>query len=126
MRVFCRLIPLLRKGLIKDLRSEMKIRYNDLKGGFNYQEFDVVFTDGKALYIMECKSSSISGNDLSKLNSVIPEFGGLTGKGILFSCKPSSDRGIKQKAKNLNLILSSDNSLFRQLEEMIQPGGCRR
>jgi len=124
--VFLRLIPFLKKGLIKDLRSEMKIRYNDLKGGSNYQEFDVIFTDGRILYIIECKSSSISGNDLSKLSSVTREFGGVTGKGILFTCKLSPDRGIKQKAKNLNLILSSGNNLFRQLEEMIQSGGHHR
>jgi len=124
--VYLRLMPLVEKGVIKDLRSELKLRYNDIKSGSSYQEFDVIFTDGRTLYMIECKTSSISGNDLSKLSSVTREFGGVTGKAILFTCKPSQDRGIQQKAKNLNILLSSSNSLFTQMEKMIQHGGRYR
>ena len=124
--VFLRLKPLFKKGLIRDLRSELKVRFNDVKGGSQYQEFDVVFTDGIVLYVIECKSSSISGNDLSKLSSVTREFGGVTGKGILFTCRPSFDHVIKQKAKNLNILLSSDNNIFMHLEEMLQSRGQHR
>ncbi len=55
--------------------------------GSIYQEFDIVLTDGKRLYVIECKSGRRSkGEFVEKLSSITRQFGGVEGRGIVASC----------------------------------------
>ena len=96
--VYAGLQPLLDSKKIKDMRIGFEISAN--KGaksnqenqgiyiaGSIYQEFDIVLTDGKRLYVIECKSGRRSkGEFVEKLSSITRQFGGVEGRGIVASC----------------------------------------
>jgi hypothetical protein len=123
---YMELQPLLDAGMIKDMRIGLEVSFKDepsnrksqsfadqLRSQFGetYQELDVVFTDGRRLYIVECKSGLLKGVYLRKLESITRYFGGNEGQGILAYSKPTKSRVINQKAKeahNISLVEGSD------------------
>ena len=75
--------------------------------GDTYQELDITFTDGKKLYIVECKSGNINSDYIMKLQNITKYFGGLKGQGILATCFPSRNKILKKKifdSKNIKLV----------------------
>jgi hypothetical protein len=117
------------KGIIKDLRINMEISlkeklHEEKKGsnidwqdqlnqiyGESYQELDVVFTDGKRLYIVECKAGRIKSEDIMKLQNNIRFFGGNDGKSFLVSCFEPDNSVVKkkiEKARNVELVNGSN------------------
>jgi ribonuclease HII len=59
-----------------------------------------------------------------KLQNIVRYFGGIEGRAVLASCFYPKNKVVRKKiddSKNLQSV--SGNSLFRQLEEMIHPGG---
>jgi hypothetical protein len=79
------------------------------------------------LYVIECKAGSGNSEHVMKPQNIVRYFGGIEGKAVLNSCFYPKNKVITKKiddSKNLQSV--SGNSLFRQLEEMIQPGGRRR
>ena len=86
-----------------------------------YQELDVVFTDGRRLYIIECKAGNVNSEHIMKLQNITRYFGGIEGRAILASCFYPNNKIVRKKiddSKNLKAV--SGNNLFKQLEELIQ------
>ena len=113
--------PLVENGIIYDLRIGLEIGFKDKKNAKNssgldnlknmfgdtYQELDITFTDGKKLYIVECKAGNIKSDYIMKLQNITKYFGGLKGQGILASCFPPNSKIVKKKitdSKNISLI----------------------
>lgn len=51
------------------------------------QELDVVFCGDHHLYVVECKSGNVRGEEIQKLSAIVALYGGSHGRGILFASK---------------------------------------
>ena len=132
---YMKLKPHLESGLIKDLRIGLEVGFKEdfsdnrsfdykeqllSQFGETYQELDVAFTDGKRLFIIECKAGSVKGDQLSKFESVIRYYGGIEGRGVLACCFPIKSSAVKQKAREAhNIQLITGKYLFNELDEYI-------
>lgn len=121
--VYLGLKPLLDSGVIKDLRVGLEISIDDSKGySFLsdqqlYQELDVTFTDGKSLYIVECKAGGMKSDHVMKLQNIVRYFGGISGRGVFACCFKSKNKVVNKKVQessNLNLIWGQ--GLIQQIE----------
>jgi hypothetical protein len=139
---FMKLQPLVDTGSIKDLRIGLEVSFKEnavdnstssisaqLSSlfGNTYQELDISFTDGRRLYVIECKAGNVNSEHVMKLQNVVRYFGGIEGRAVLASCFYPKNKVVRKKiddSKNLQLV--SGKNLFKQLEEMFQPGGCHR
>jgi hypothetical protein len=139
---FMKLQPLVDTGVIKDMRIGLEVSFKDddtdkssssfsaqLSNlfGDTYQELDITFTDGRRLYVIEFKAGNVTSEHVMKLQNIVRYFGGIEGRAVLASCFYPKNKVVRKKiddSKNLQSV--SGNSLFRQLEEMIQPGGRHR
>ena len=139
---FMKLQPLVDAGLIKDMRIGLEVSFKEDDAdkssssfsaqlsnlfGDTYQELDITFTDGRRLYVIECKAGNVNSEHVMKLQNIVRYFGGIEGRAVLASCFCPKNKVARKKiddSKNLQSV--SGNSLFRQLEEMIQPGGRHR
>lgn len=135
---FMKLQPLVDTGVIKDIRIGLEISFkenNGEKGGLSnfteltnifgkpYQELDVTFTDGRNLYVIECKAGGVNSDQVMKLQNIVRYFGGIEGKAILASCFEANDSVVKKKIKDSkNLQSVSGNNLFKELEKIILSG----
>lgn len=140
--VYIRLHPFLASGLIKDLRLGLEVSFKEDSSdtgapsigkqlsnllGETYQELDITFTDGKRLYIIECKAGSVKGVQVRKLESVTRYFGGIESRGILACCFPPRSNVVKQKAHEAhNVQLMAGNYLFEELEALIYRIGVEK
>ena len=133
---FLKLQPLVDAGLIKDIRIGLEVSFkqeNPEKNssgfrtqlsnlfGEKYQELDICVTDGRRLYVIECKAGNVTSDDVMKHQNIVRYFGGIEGKGIFATCFQPASKVVRKKldeSKNLQLV--SGNSLLRQLEEIIQ------
>lgn len=86
--VFTLLRDLEMRGLIHDLRIGMEVGYpgtikhpNESPTG----EFDCVFTDGKRLWLVECKAGNVKQEHIHKLENNLKTYGGISARGILVS-----------------------------------------
>jgi len=136
---FMKLQPLVDAGTIKDMRIGLEISFkedNADKGalsfgarlsslfGDTYQELDVTFTDGKRLYIIECKAGYVNSEHVMKLQNIVRYFGGIEGRAVLASCFYPKNKVVRKKIEDSkNIQSASGNNLIRQLNEMIQSGG---
>jgi len=89
--LFFLLRPLEEEGLIFDLRIGSEVDYagnprhpKDPPNG----EFDCVFTDGKRLWVVECKAGAVKQEHIQKLENNLKTYGGIAAKGILVSSFP--------------------------------------
>jgi len=139
---FMKLQPLVDTGLIKDMRIGLEVSFKEDdadKGslsfgaqlsslfGDTYQELDITFTDGRRLYVIECKAGNVNSEHVMKLQNIVRYFGGIEGRAVLASCFYPKNKVVRKKiddSKNLQSV--SGNNLFKQLEEMIQSGGRHR
>jgi hypothetical protein len=136
---FMKLQPLVDTGLIKDMRIGLEVSFKEDDAdkssssfsaqmsnlfGDTYQELDITFTDGRRLYVIECKAGNVKSEHVMKLQNIVRYFGGIEGRAVLASCfYPKNKVVIKKIDDSKNLQSVSGNSLFRKLEEMIQLGG---
>lgn len=136
---FIRLQPLVDAGLIKDMRIGLQVAFKEDSHennsvsiqeqisnilGDTYQEFDITLTDGRRLYIIECKAGAVKTEHVMKIHNIIRYFGGIEGRAILASCFCPNNRVVKKKiddSKNLKSV--SGTNLFKQLEAIIRMGG---
>lgn len=118
--------PLLDAGEIWDLRIGLEVSIDDEKGysflsNKNlYQELDVTFTDGKSLYIVECKAGAVKSDHVMKLQNIVRYFGGLAGQGIMCCCFSPKNQVVRKKideSKNISLI--SGEKLLEQVDAVI-------
>ena len=93
----------------------------------SYHELDITFTDGRRLYVIECKAGRVISEHVMKLQNIVRYFGGNEGRGVLASCIEPKSKVLRKKideAKNLQSV--SGDRLFRQLEEIVKSGGGYR
>jgi hypothetical protein len=139
---FMKLQPLVDSGFIKDMRIGLEVSFKEDSGGKEsasfgdqlsnlfgdtYQELDVVFTDGRRLYIVECKAGSVQGEYVRKLESITRYFGGIAGRGILACCFPPRSAVVKQKSEEAsNVKLMAGGYLFEELDALMYSIGGQR
>lgn len=92
--VYALLRPLQDEGTIRDVRVGFEAGYHD--GETNKQqnlaqEFDCVFTDGKRLWIVECKAGPVRQEAIQKLENNLKLYGGVAARGLLVSSFPLTD-----------------------------------
>lgn len=88
---YLQLLPLVRAGKIFDLRIGLEISQSGHRPGFGetpYGEFDCTFTDGRRLYIVECKAGAVKQDHIQKLENNLKTYGGVAARGILFHAFP--------------------------------------
>lgn len=81
--VYLQLKPLLNSKIF-DMRIGLEISSKDNSN--TLQEFDVIFTDHKRLYIIECKAGYYDSSAVVKLQNNISIYGGTAGRGCLAAC----------------------------------------
>jgi len=92
--------------------------------GDTYQELDITFTDGKRLYVIECKAGYVTSEHIMKLQNIIRYFGGIEGRGVLVSCFPPSNAVVRKKiADSKNLQAISGDNIIKQIKSIIESGG---
>ncbi len=124
--------PLMNEGIIKDLRIGLEVNFKEqqkstTKLGLGkksmpaktYQELDVMFTDGKRLYIIECKAGMPRSEHVPKLQEIIKYFGGNEGRGILVTVLPPNYAAVKKRIKESSLWAVSGQDLPKQLTALI-------
>jgi len=125
--------PYVKSGKIHDLRIGLEISFKetidkkqsfgfgDLRSivGETYQELDLVFTDGKKLYIVECKAGAVKSDHVMKLQNIVRYFGGSGGHGILAACFPPPGKITKKKIEDSsNIYLASGRYLKENIENL--------
>lgn len=139
---FMKLQPFVAAGLIEDIRIGLEVSFKENSTdnrslslsaqlsnllGDTYQELDIAFTDGRRLYIIECKAGDVNSEHIMKLQNIVRYFGGIEGRAVLASCFPPKNKVVRKKIDDSqNLQSVSGNNLFKQLEEMIQYGERHR
>ncbi len=139
---FIKLKPLVDTGVIKDMRIGLEVSFKEdskektsagigdqLRNlfGDKYQELDITFTDGRRLYVVECKAGwTVSGEYVRKLESITRYFGGIEGSGILACCIPTRSSVVKQKAAEArNVKLLGGKHLFDEFEALLCNAGVK-
>jgi hypothetical protein len=90
--VYSLLAPLQDEGLISDVRVGYEPDYPDgASNRWGAQEFDCSFTDGKRLWIVECKAGPVRQEATQKLENILRTYGGIAARGLLVSSFPLSD-----------------------------------
>jgi hypothetical protein len=134
--VFTKLKPFVNSGVIKDLRIGLEVSFkedhltpsssssstqaNEFLGE-TYQEFDITFTDGRRLYIIECKAGKVTSEHVMKLQNIIRDFGGIDGVGILVSCFSIENEIIKNKLKDARIAhVIANDQLLNQFKEILK------
>jgi hypothetical protein len=88
---YLQLLPLVKAGKIFDLRIGLEIAQTGHHPGFGetpYGEFDCTFTDGKRLFVVECKAGAVKQEHIQKLENNLKTYGGVAARGILFHAFP--------------------------------------
>lgn len=86
--VYLLLEPKLVSGTIKDLRIGLEVSWAPAQPNSSLmaaQEFDVCFTDGNRLTIIECKAGAVYVGDVYKLENSVAKYGGVDANGLLVS-----------------------------------------
>lgn len=86
--VYSLLKPLEVEGVIRDIRVGLEAGYPDDSlpaRERRAQEFDCIFTDGRRLWIVECKAGPVRQDAIQKLENNLKLYGGVAAKGFLIS-----------------------------------------
>lgn len=89
--VYSVLQPLQHEGLIHDVRVGLEVGFRQVvaaKHEAPAQEFDCSFTDGKRLWIVECKAGQVKQDAIQKLENNLRQYGGIAARGLLVSGLP--------------------------------------
>ncbi len=119
--IYCELLELLDKQVIYDLRLNMILgveNTNATQGDKRpiYTELDIAFSDGKNLYVVECKSGELKNKGvLTALSTNAQIFGGANAKCILIPIDGNLGKGIQEKVKILNIKF-----IFRDFKKNIE------
>ena len=116
-----KLQPLVDAGLIKDMRIGLEVSFKEDDAdkssssfsaqlsnlfGDTYQELDITFTDGRRLYVIECKAGNVNSEHVMKLQNIVRYFGGIEGRAILASCFYPKNKIVRKKIDDSKNLLS--------------------
>ncbi|GAA7447022.1 hypothetical protein ckin115_09710 [Helicobacter pylori] len=119
--IYFELLDLLDKQVIYDLRLNMRLSVESMTDAQRnerpiYAELDMAFSDGKNLYIIECKSGGLKDKGvLANLSTNAQIFGGANAKCILISSDDHLGQNIQEKIKILNIKF-----IFKDFKENIE------
>ncbi len=119
--IYFELLDLLDKQVIYDLRLNMRLSVESMTDTQRnerpiYAEPDMAFSDGKNLYIIECKSGGLKDKGvLANLSTNAQIFGGANAKCILISSDDHLGQNIQEKIKILNIKF-----IFKDFKENIE------
>ncbi|WQT66778.1 DUF1887 family protein [Helicobacter pylori] len=119
--IYFELLDLLDKQVIYDLRLNMCLSIESMTDTQRnerpiYAELDMAFSDGKNLYIIECKSGGLKDKGvLANLSTNAQIFGGANAKCILISSDDHLGQNIQEKIKILNIKF-----IFKDFKENIE------
>ena len=116
-----RLEPLLQAGELRDLRIGIEVSWKTQTNTepCAAQEFDVALTDGRRLFILECKAGRVLPEDIYKLENSVRNYGGAEARGMLVSAfQPAA--AAKQRLQGAkNLIYLYGDRVASELDEEI-------
>ena len=85
-------------------------------------EMDVVFTNGKKLFIVECKTGPAELPHVERLSTITRYYGGIEGVGILaYTRMPESDILLKKISETPNIKMVAGEDIVQQIKKVI---GC--
>ncbi|WP_120920283.1 DNA methyltransferase [Helicobacter pylori] len=119
--IYFELLDLLDKQVIYDLRLNMCLSVESMTDAQRnerpiYAELDMAFSDGKNLYIIECKSGGLKDKGvLANLSTNAQIFGRANAKCILISSDDHLGQNIQEKIKILNIKF-----IFKDFKENIE------
>lgn len=125
--IYNNLYPLYEKGKILDIRHGIKVDFSPETLNQNpnhkiYQEMDVVFTNGKKLFIVECKTGPAELPHVERLSTITRYYGGIEGVGILaYTRKPESEILLKKISETPNVRMVAGEGIVQQIKKVI---GC--
>lgn len=125
--IYNNLYPLYEKGKILDIRHGIKVDFSSETLDQNpnhktYQEMDVVFTNGKKLFIVECKTGLAELPHVERLSTITRYYGGVEGVGILaYTRRPESDILLKKISETPNVKMVAGKGIVQQIKKVI---GC--
>lgn len=125
--IYNNLYPLYEKGKILDIRHGIKVDFsletlNQNPNHKIYQEMDVVFTNGKKLFIVECKTGPAELPHVERLSTITRYYGGIEGVGILaYTRKPESEILLKKISETPNVKMVTGEGIVQQIKNVI---GC--
>ncbi|TLD99374.1 Card1-like endonuclease domain-containing protein [Helicobacter trogontum] len=112
--IYLELISLLESGYIYDLQINAKLNTD----GVDYQEFDIIFTDGYRLFVIECKSGGVRTKSVEKLANIKQRYGGINAICVIVT--PFGQNSVvDMKVKENGLYLVQGNHC-RYIKEIIQ------
>ena len=83
-----------------------------------FGEFDCVFTDGKRLFIVECKAGSVKQEYIQKLENNLKSYGGIAARGILVCAFPIGP--MLQKRIDVSKSIKTLSNLNVNTQEMLK------
>lgn len=125
--IYNNLYPLYEKGKILDICHGIKVDFsletlNQNPNHKIYQEMDVVFTNGKKLFIVECKTGPAELPHVERLSTITRYYGGIEGVGILaYTRKPESEILLKKISETPNVKMVAGEGIVQQIKNVI---GC--
>ena len=112
--VYGLLRPLELDGTIRDLRVGLVVGFsqnNVADPELVAQEFDCIFTDGKRMWIVECKAGNVLQEAIQKLVNNLRVYGGVASKGILVSSKQLSRTQKTRVERSASITFIDPNEL---------------
>lgn len=111
--LYLELMPLVQNGYIYDLQINTKLNTK----GADYQEFDIVFTDGYRLFVVECKSGGVKSEAVEKLANIKQRYGGLNS--ICIIATPFSQNKIVDKKIQENDLHLVRGNYYQYIKKII-------
>jgi len=125
---YLQLKPLLESQRIRDLRIGLKIDWQtpvQNSGTFGAQEFDVAFTDGHRLTLIECKAGALRTEHVMTLENHVRHYGGVVSIGALatvFPPHPSTRKKIECSSSICGFLGNAMEDKFVKNIVIAEPG----
>ena len=104
---------------IRNLRLNVPLFFGETED--EKQEFDLLYTDGFHLYILECKCKwLIKQEDIQKLENLTQRYGGVFGRGVLISAVEQTDQNIRERISSSRNIILVDGARVERLATALQ------
>ena len=97
---------------IKDIRRNAVLSFAGENNRQAAQEFDVVYTDGYSLILLECKAGRVLQEHFQKLENLRGKYSGALGKSAIVTLNPSNTKNGQKEFFNERINTSSGIAAF--------------
>ena len=116
---YLQLKPLLDEGIITDIRIGFEIEWKQ-STKTTAQEFDVIFTNSRQLFILECKAGNIISSDIIKLQNNVRDYAGVDGRGALIAAFMPHHVAVRNRVEGAkNIAMFVDEAIPNRLSKRI-------